>query len=134
MLSDLYVPDDIDPANPKAKFAQSTPCKEGDSTKNHEECYHSDFESCVQGGEVKSPLKLKPASFDLRTITNSSRRGPRKAGAFRRHSKHHEQSEQLCETAKSENVTSTVTDGFIDEDELIFMSPPLTSSVVERCR
>ena len=73
MLSDLYVPDDIDPANPKATFGQVKDC---DDTTDYE-YYHKTH---LHGGQTKSSFCeniakiVQPASIDLKTITNNSRK------------------------------------------------------------
>ena len=135
MLSDLYVPDDIDPANPKAKFATNTACGDADQSK-HEYLNQSNFESQKPRKGRKSSLAFQPATIDLKSITTTSRKAPRKQSGMRKHSKHYDDAEQTnnISNPKDTNINVANIDSFVDEDDLIFTSPPLTSSVVERCK
>ena len=120
MLSDLYVPDDIDPANPKDKFNANVSCKPKEVRSNVQQ-------------EDKSSLTATP-SFDLKTITNTSRRCQKKNVGHRRHSKQLQQKDKSAHGFEDKTfIKSDNTDDFIDGNDMLFTSPPLTSCVVERC-
>ena len=133
MLSDLYVPDDIDPANPKAKFKQDISMDTRRQAFQHSVSPNRHYNRRSSEYSNKTSALTVTPSFDLKTLTNASpkqRSGQKKqgGGGSRRQSKQfpHQQTE-------NEAPNDTLLDEDI-EDDLNFISPPLTSCVVERCR
>ena len=128
MLSDLYVPDDIDPANPNEKF--STSSKDMKSS----ERLDSAAKFTKKEENVRSNFTIQPASIDIKTITNGCQKQQKKATKTRKISKHH----VFTTNSSSDNDEASDhfvnTDDLISEDEMLFRSPPITTCVVERCR
>ena len=132
MLSDLYVPDDIDPANPKEKFSSNESAANSDDLLF--EKLRSKLESSADNQNPTSSLTIQPPSIDLKSITNTTRRSNRKLSGIRKHSK--QQDNRACkeEPLENEDHGNLKTSFVFPDDDMVFSAPPITTSVVDRCR
>jgi len=130
MLSDLYVPDDIDPANPNEKFATVTSNDRGNTEK-----LDSSSNSSKKNAEASSSFTIQPASIDLKTIRNNCPKHQKKQNRNRKYSKHNIYTKKSGMSDNDEIGDQFVnTDDLLFEDDILFRSPPITTCVVERCR